>query len=249
MAQGSQDPQAEKAAKPEQAGQAEQPQPTGETIVTFRDEFLVDKARMVTIITGSLAAVTVLLAGLILYVLLDRPPDVYIPATTERYKTAKGNTAYRYVRVLGKPKLNEAFLNDAEALSWANHALREIYSFNFQNMDKQFAKMRTFFTEAGWARFQPVLQSDEVMNKVRVRRLVLNAQPLEPPVMDRKGLYEQYYSWLVKNRIRLDYRSSREAFRQILNVEMLIRRVPPSDTHPRGLAIESLTIKKLTRER
>lgn len=159
-------------------------------------------------------------------------PFATIAATTESPTTAV---------VSEKTDLSQPDMSDSAILAWANSTGVAIYTYDFKNYRDEIQKLSGFFTDSAWTQFQTALKTSNNLDAVIAKMLVVSAAVTGAPLIVKKGLLNELYSWTVQMPMTVTYRSASDSTQQNIIVTMQITRTS-SVNSPTGVAISQFVV-------
>ncbi|MCK6419088.1 MAG: DotI/IcmL family type IV secretion protein, partial [Alphaproteobacteria bacterium] len=93
------------------------------------------------------------------------------------------------------------------------------------------------FTRTGWQSFTQALSKSRIVEMMEANQQVVTAAPLGAPILEREGLVNERYQWVVQMPMVLTYQSGSQTRTDRLLVTMVIVRVPRLE-NPNGIGIE-----------
>ncbi len=165
-------------------------------------------------------------------------PFATIAATTESPTTAV---------VSEKTDLSQPDKSDSAILAWANSTGVAIYTYNFKNYRDEIQKLSGFFTDSAWTQFQTALKTSNNLDTVIAKKLIVSAAVTGAPVIVKKGLLNELYSWTVQMPMTVTYTSASDRTQQNIIVTMQITRTS-SVNAPTGVAISQFVVTPATGE-
>lgn len=159
----------------------------------------------------------------IIYIYTHPPAPVYFPTS------ANGRITPIY-------PLDQANINDATVLEWANNATIAAFSYNFVNYRSELESASEYFTANGWTSFLKSLKDSNNLIAVISKKLVVSAEATRTPEILQKGVLNGRYSWRIKIPIVVTYQSQQYT-QQNLEVILLVTRVSTLN-NPKGIGIE-----------
>lgn len=182
-------------------------------LVMERNEFYRINYRWV--IGGLFLAVLMILALLgVIYYQVTHPSSYQYFATTDDGK------------ILPILPLSQPNMSDDDVLVWANNAAVAAYTYNYVNFRQELQAASEFFTPAGWRKFVRALQDSNNLDAVRIKRLIVTAQPTGAPVLVSKGVSGGVFVWRIQVPLLVTYINPPQFAQQSILVSMLISRIP-----------------------
>lgn len=122
---------------------------------------------------------------------------------------------------------------------WAAIAVTSAYTYNFLQYEEQFAKVRKYFTEAGWKDFIGAVKKNVL--QARRDRLEVTAVKYATPIVTAEGDLNGVHYWQVSVPIMISYKSAQTQVPvQYRVVNLFVERISPR-LSPRGIGIAQLT--------
>ncbi len=134
-----------------------------------------------------------------------------------------------------QPVLNGPSLSAVKITNWSSRALRDIFTFNFNNVNQRMAQNSVYFTDQAYIDFQSSLERTGLINDVQSERLVVSLTPLaEPRLIGKSGPYLR-----VEAQVLLTYIGGAQPVQKPMIMELMIEPVAPTED-PEGLSIARL---------
>lgn len=141
--------------------------------------------------------------------------------------------------------INEPILSSDKIQNWSNDALKNIFSFNFYNMDRKMAQNSVYFTPEGWSAFQNALASSEVLKNVREKSLEVWLTPLGSAKVVNRYVTGDYIIWSVEMPAIITYRGAAPVQSSRVLISTTIIRVPTTE-NPNGIEISQIMVHQNT---
>lgn len=141
--------------------------------------------------------------------------------------------------------INEPILSSDKIQNWSNDALKNIFSFNFYNMDRKMAQNAVYFTPEGWTAFQNALESSQVLKNVREKSLEVWLTPLGSAKMVNRYVTGDYIVWNVEMPAIITYRGAAPVQSSRVLISTTIIRVPTTE-NPNGIEISQIMVHQNT---
>lgn len=134
-----------------------------------------------------------------------------------------------------QPVLNSPSLSATKITNWSSRALRDIFTFNFNNVNERMAQNSVYFSEQAFADFQASVEKTGLLEDVQKQRLLVTLTPLgEPRLIGRTGPYLR-----IETPVLLTYIGGAQPVHKRNIIELMVE---PVDTtkDPEGLSIVRL---------
>lgn len=201
-----------------------------EQVITLNDDFYRDSfGKVILFIVGIFLAIA-LLAGLSLYLHLNKPKPVSFPVGDDW-------------RVKPLVPLNEAYLSRADLLQFVSDAIPKAFIFDFNHYNNQLKTASQYFTPEGWKVFLDQLNIYANYNNVQAYKLFVNAAPTAAPAVLNEGLLSGRYAWWVEMPIDILYAGYRPPPTKSLTLQILVVRVPTLNNLT-GVGINNVIVSK-----
>lgn len=124
--------------------------------------------------------------------------------------------------------LNEPNMSDGEMMDYALHAVRDINMYDYINWKTQLTKTQSYFTQFGWNSYLSEFEKSNTINTVRKEKMIINMQPIAPPVIIRKGQVNvenapPVYVWIVEIPINVNYISNIDSISKTNSIGGVVR--------------------------
>lgn len=170
-----------------------------------------------------LLALTLMVAGILIYQLNNRPLPVF--GATQPDGKSMALTPY-----------DEPNLQAEVILRFASEAATVAYSFDFANYKDQINEARKYFTDDGWNDY--LRSVDALITDLVNRQLAANGVVAGAPIISNEGDYPgKGYSWRVVIPFVVTYQSSDRADSYNYQVVLMIVKVPTSE-NKQGIGID-----------
>ena len=191
--------------------------------VLLRKLYKKDSYAKLLLLVGLLLSIVVVLLLILGYVITHPPQPKYFATSI--------NGRITPLTVMDQPNQS-----DAAVLQWANQAAIQAYTYNFVNYAQELNAASSYFTADGWQQFFNALQSSNVLDMVKSKKLVVSAVATRAPVILQKGVVYNRFSWRVQFPMLVTYQSASEYNQEHIVITMLITRISTLDS-PRGIGI------------
>lgn len=128
--------------------------------------------------------------------------------------------------------LNQPNMKTEAVMSWAEEAVKAVYSYDFRNYKKQIQDTQKYFTNSGWKAFTEALNKSNNLQIVENKKLVASAVTTKPTLIE-EGVKKGRYTWKVQMPITASYENESKLIKQNLIVTLLIART----NTPEGVGI------------
>jgi len=193
--------------------------------VVVRNEFYRDGYRTILKLALLQTVVIIGLIGAMLFVVHIHQPENRYFATTEDG------------RLIPMVALNEPNLSTPALMSWVAQAATEVMTFGFNDYRRRLQESSRNFTRRGWESFTKALQQSRIIEMVEANQQVVTAAPRGAPVLDREGVVQGRYQWIVQLPMVLTYQSGAQKRSDSLMITIVVVRVSRLES-PNGVGIE-----------
>ena len=193
--------------------------------VVVRNEFYRDGYRTILKLALLQTLVIIGLSGAMLFVVHVHQPENRYFATTED------------VRLIPMVALNEPNLSTPALMSWVAQASTEVMTFGFNDYRRRLQEASRNFTRRGWESFTKALQASRIIEMVEANQQVVTAAPRGAPVLEREGVVQGRYQWIVQLPMILTYQSGSLKRSDDLMITIVVVRVSRLES-PNGVGIE-----------
>lgn len=206
------------------------PQPGQENIgtlgaVVIRNEFYRDGYRSVLKLAVFQSLIILGMIGVIFFVVHIHQPENRYFATTEDG------------RLVPMVALSEPNLSTPALMSWVAQATTEVMTFGFNDYRRRLQEASRNFTRRGWESFTQALQRSRIIEMVEANQQVVTAAPAGAPVLEREGMVNGRYQWVVQIPMILSYQAGSRTRSDNWLVTLVVVRVPRLES-PNGVGIE-----------
>ena len=113
-------------------------------------------------------------------------------------------------------------VTDEEVLAWASQVAVESYSYDGISYEKQFAKLKTKFTESGWKNFKDALDKSGNLDAVINNEVVVSAYRNNPAEIESYSNDNSTSIWVVKVPTQVTYINGRLKIEQDMDTYVTI---------------------------
>lgn len=191
--------------------------------VSYREGFY----NLVWIVKTLTLGILVLTAVLAYYISSVKPQDRYAALTG-----VDGEKALPMVAMSAPNVTNDALM------SWAMQAATDVMTFGFHDVDAQFTKSRSYFTDEGWQSFSEAFGQSTFLKNVLTAQQIVTAIPRGTPKVIHIGLYKGKYQWILDVPMLMTIRAGARAHQERTKVRMFIVRMP-TQNNPMGIGINT----------
>lgn len=185
-------------------------------VVRIQDHFYRDGFNKTLIAFGVLSAAIVLLLSTSIYLVVTKPAPVVF-ATGKDW------------RMLPPVSLDQPFLKTPDLLQWVSEMVGDIFTFDFIRYANQLNSYKHFFTDAGWKKFQELLNVRINSEMVQSRKWFVSASAAGAPFVLKQGVLLGKYSWWVQIPLKINYSGSTGSNSVALTVQFLVVRAGTLD--------------------
>ena len=178
-----------------------------------------------------IGGITVLLACF-MFVLLQKkisPTKIYFPASEQN-------------QIIPEVPLDQPGIENNVLLTSVVESMNMAHTFNFMNYSRRMEKVKSYFTEEGYADYSQALTKIGLLELIVKNKLVILTMPLEVPQILKEGPFANRYLWKIKAPIQLNYRNVQTQSAQQFDLILLLMRVPTSES-PLGVSIYKYEIQ------
>lgn len=199
-------------------------------VITLRDDFYRDSFGKVILFICSIFLAIALLAGLSLYLHLNKPKPVTFPVGPSW-------------RVKPPVPVNEPYLSRPDVLQWVSDVIPKAFVFDFNHYNDQLKTASQYFTSDGWKVFLNQLNNFANYNNVQAYKLFVTAEPTAAPTMLNEGLLLGRYAWWVELPIQINYSGYSPPPSKSLTLQVLVVRVSTLNNLT-GIGIHNVIVAK-----
>lgn len=192
--------------------------------VVLRNEYYRDGYRKALRIAVVQCFIILGLIGALFFVIYVHQPENRFFATTEDG------------RVIPMTALNQPNLSNPALLSWVAQASTEVMTFGFNDYRRRLQEASRNFTDRGWESFTSALQNARIIESIEANSQVITAAPRGAPVIQREGVVNGQYQWIVQIPMILTYQSGSRTRSDNWMVTLVVVRVPRLES-PNGVGI------------
>ncbi|EKD70569.1 MAG: hypothetical protein ACD_46C00488G0006 [uncultured bacterium] len=197
-------------------------------IVGLDDDFYRDSFGKVIFLSMSVCFAIVLLAGLSIYLHLNKPKPVNFAVGADW-------------RIQPAVPIDRPYLSTPDLLQWVSDVLRKVFVLDFNQYNDQLKLSQQYFTSDGWSVFLNQLNNYANYNNVKVSKLFVNGTPAGAPFILNQGLLSGRYAWWVQMPIDLQYQGGASLPNRSLTLQILVVRIPTVNNLS-GVAIDNVIV-------
>lgn len=194
----------------------------GRTIL--RNEYYRDGYRLALRVAVIQSFIIIGLIGAMYFVIKVHQPENRYFATTEDG------------RLIPMVSLTQPNLSNPALMSWVAQAATETMTFGFNDYRRRLQESSRNFTPRGWESFTGALQAARIIESIEANSQVITASPRGAPVLDREGVVNGQYQWIVQIPMVLSYQSGSKTRADNWIVTLVVVRVPRLES-PNGVGI------------
>ena len=194
---------------------------------TKKNNFYANSYQALMIVLSVEMVLLFVLASLVVYQIFHRPlpPFTAVSPANQRMELTASH----------EPNLVSSTL-----VSWASKAAVTAYTFDFVNYNQQIARVRPYFTDAGWRDYQASIA--KLIQTIIKNQLFVNGVVAGAPVISNQGeLPGRGYTWRVQIPFLVTYQSAGQTSRSSYTVIITIVRVPTT-VNPAGIGIDQFVM-------
>lgn len=120
--------------------------------------------------------------------------------------------------------------------AWAGDVVKQVYTFDFMNMEAQVGAAEKYFTEEGWDAFVTTWNASSLKDQIRKYKVSPNVVPLQNPVIISEGGAKGSYAWKVIVPVLLSFVGDAKVMPQKRLITLVIVQVPTTE-NPKGLGV------------
>lgn len=138
---------------------------------------------------------------------------------------------------LNKPSVNQKTLE-----IFATEAALSVYSYNYSNYRRAFARAAKYFSPLGWQSYLHALKDSGNLDIVLDKKMVVKAVPTDAPIITGQGNGGGIYNWRIQIPMLVIYQASTGKIKQNIVVNMKVRRTDKFFGYD-GIAIDNFVAK------
>ena len=127
-----------------------------------------------------------------------------------------------------------------DVYEWASTVSSSALSLNFNQYKSQLAKVKQFFTEDGWKKFQESLKDSGYLDEVKNNKLLITAINNKTPTIPRWGYLNGEIYWSVQVPLKLSIQSASQTVKKDRMVTMLIKLRTPKIPNDGGCGYQEV---------
>lgn len=109
-------------------------------------------------------------------------------------------------------------LSETELKLWAQYAASKSFDYSFDTLDTQLQKLKSCYTEKGWAGFNDALTQSGNLNTIKTQKLTVSSQVSGKPEVS----LVKDDQWRVTLPLNVVYQNTKEKLTQSLTIVMVI---------------------------
>jgi len=192
--------------------------------VILRNEYYRDGYRLALRVAVIQSVIIVGLIGAMFFVIKVHQPENRYFATTEDG------------RLIPMVALTQPNLSNPALMSWVAQAATEVMTFGFSDYRRRLQESSRNFTRRGWESFTTALQQARIIDSIEANSQVVSAAPRGAPVLQREGVVNGQYQWVVQLPMVLSFQSGATTRSAKWMVTIVVVRVPRLES-PNGVGI------------
>ncbi|TAL34069.1 MAG: hypothetical protein EPN97_08585 [Alphaproteobacteria bacterium] len=138
--------------------------------------------------------------------------------------------------------LDQPNMDHAALLTWAALAACDALKFSHADYEPRLRQASLHFSDAGWESFASWAQKSRIIDLVTAQKMILAAQPKEPPVIIQEGALEGKYRWVLSMPVLTNYRSASNQRTQIEHLYFVVERASVAESAD-GVAIAQFILE------
>jgi len=192
--------------------------------VVLRNEYYRDGYRLALRVAVIQSIIIIGLIGAMFFVIKVHQPENRYFATTEDG------------RLVPMVSLSEPNLSNPALMSWVAQAATEVMTFGFNDYRRRLQEASRNFTRRGWESFTQALNASRFIETIEAGSQVLTAAPRGAPVLQREGVVNGQYQWVIQIPMVLTFQSGSQTRSSSWIVTLVVVRVPRLES-PNGVGI------------
>lgn len=133
--------------------------------------------------------------------------------------------------------LDEPNMSHSYAKTWAEFAVSNTMTFNFNNIDARLEKSSSYFTEKGWYEFSSAIKRSRILDLVKAHSKSLKAMPNDTSVLESSAVVDGHFQWVFRVPLTIDYSSGSTHYDSDTIVTVVVVR-SNNPRHTYGIAID-----------
>lgn len=110
-------------------------------------------------------------------------------------------------------------------VQWANYAATQTFTYDFQNYDKQFQKLKQCYTTAGWESFEVAMKASNNLKVTQEEHLFVSAQINGTSQLVSQSHDETQPAWIVRIPLKVVYQNQDKEVSQDMYVDLTIKTI------------------------
>ena len=185
--------------------------------VVERQDYQKDYVPQKKIIIGMQIALCLILVGMFSYVFITYPQPAFFALTGED-------------QLFVEAPLNEPQLSDAQILNWVTAIGHDLFTFNYNNVDRNLENVANYFDRRGWQGFVDFLKQGPQIQRVKNDKLIVSSKPLRSPLLLKEIVSEGRYIWHIQAPILLVFENVNSSTQVNVTLDVFITRVPSTES-------------------
>ncbi len=172
---------------------------------------------------------------------------VILPLTL--FASNQSTNMLNFDQQINKASITFPLITDNVVLAFANEALINLFSENFVTIQQSQALARPFLNSAAWQQYQTFLSNKDLVQLIQQKKLIMSAFPTAAPVVTRKGILQNAFSWQIQMPITIQLQSPDQAKQMKYLLVMNISRTNQLKSTPtffnRGIVVSDIEFKSV----
>jgi len=194
-------------------------------LIILRNDFYRDSYRRCLLILLFLIVINSVIAGAIIYKVLNPPLPEYFATT------ANG-------RMINWHPLTDPSVPQSFVTQWAANAVNRAFSLDYIHWRQQLQEASDNFTNYGWKAFLDALKKSNNLQTLTSLKMVSDAQVTGAPRVLEEAIVGGHYAWKIQMPILVVYSNATRTIQMPMDVTLIVLRVPVEE-NPNRIAINN----------
>ncbi len=143
-------------------------------------------------------------------------------------------------QIIDPVALDQKGISDTALLNWVNALVIDAFSFNYSNVQKQEAKLATYFSAAAMKVYLELLATDQDLSTIAANRFIVSIVPKAAPEIIVAKAFRDRFAWQIQVPARINFNNALMTASQDVVLNFLVWRVPETES-PLGITIATFT--------
>lgn len=169
--------------------------------------FYRDQYRRMVFMTGFLLLTNICCILIIIFLLLEHPSDVLIPA--EEVSAPAKNISVSNLAITPRIPTNRPNMKKIELTQWVLDTIRSSFTYGLQTYKKHLNTNKAYYTNTGWDQYKTILNNMVRFDTLTTKETLISVvHPMQAPTIYNQGLVNGVYTWIYDFPIKVQFSGS-----------------------------------------